>query len=128
MSHYKIAVVLESLRDSFNRKLAAGFGQAGAPRVLTPRGGFAACERRQDALHQRARRVGAQFHRNTFRCAVGLANEVDRQRMGERSVVGVIEIYVRRVDAHPAVRPLGAARNGGFLDDVRAHGFLPGSS
>jgi hypothetical protein len=71
--------------------------------------------------HQLARGGRAQFHRDAIAPAIRFADEVDAERMIERRVEGMVVIDVGGVDPHPAVRPLGAAKKLGLLNDVGAH-------
>ena len=70
---------------------------------------FPAGQRSKDLAHQRARGVGAQLHGHPLARTVGLADEIDAERVIERRVIGVIEIDIGGIDPHPAVRSLGAA-------------------
>src|SRR5262249_11613864 len=85
---------------------------------------FAVGERGENLRDQLARGGCAQFHRHAIAAAGGFANEVDAERMVERRVEGMVVIDIGGVDAHPAVRPLGAAQELSLLDDVRAHAIL----
>src|SRR5436190_19007769 len=89
---------------------------------------FAVGQRGENLRYQLARGGRAQFHRHAIASAIRFADEVDAERMIERRVEGMIVIDVRGVDAHPAVRSLGAAQELGLLDDVRAHAILLAAS
>jgi hypothetical protein len=74
--------------------------------------------RRLDLLDQRQRRLARNLDRDPFKPAVGLADEVDAERVVERGMEGMVVVDPRRIDPHPAVRSLGAARHGSPFDDV----------
>ena len=87
--------------------------------------GVAARQRRLDLLDQRQRGLPRNLDRDALAPAVGLADEVDAQRMVERRMVGMVVIDVGGVDPHPAARSLGAAGHRGLFDDVGAHDRSP---
>ena len=85
---------------------------------------FAACQRSEDAIDQRARRFRTQFDRHAIAAALAFIGEVDGEHVVERGVERMVEIHVRGIDLHPALAAFGAADEGCFFDDVGAHDGL----
>src|ERR1700739_1034191 len=80
---------------------------------------IAARQRRQDALDQGARRLGAQLDGDAVASAFAFIGEVDGEHVIERRVIRMVVIDVRGVDPHPALTTLGAADQRRLFDDVR---------
>src|SRR5438477_516990 len=79
----------------------------------------AARQRRLDPLDQLQRRLPRNLDGDALAPAVGLADEVDAERMVELRLVGMVVIDVGGVDPHPAaVRSLRGAGEPGLLNDV----------
>ena len=69
-----------------------------------------------------------EFDRDPVTATLPFIGEVDGQHMIERRMIGMIEIDIGGVDAHPAFAALGAADESGLFDDIGAHGGLPYSA
>src|ERR1043166_6014098 len=83
---------------------------------------------RLDPLDQLQRRLPRNLDGDALAPAVGLADEVDAERMVELRLVGMVVVDVGGVDPHPAaVRPLRGADEPGLFNDVRAHEMSPGT-
>jgi hypothetical protein len=80
--------------------------------------GLSTRQRSENSVHKGSRRLGAQLDRHAVAAAFTFIGEVDGEHMVERRVVGMIEIDVRGIDAHPALTAFGAADECGLFDDV----------
>src|SRR5205814_3690801 len=118
MAHKSVAAVARS------GQVFASFGSlVGSDRdgVLT----FAIRERGLDLLDQLTGGLRTQFDGDPLTPAGSLVDEIDAERMVQRGVGGMVEVDIGRVDAHPALRSLGAAVAQDRLHyDVGAHGDL----
>src|SRR5262249_51495050 len=86
---------------------------------------FALLKGGEDLAHKCPGRLGRKLHRHTLSCPIRMAYEINRQRMVEGCVVGMIEVNIGGIDAHPSSCALGAAEDLRLVRDVGAHRSPP---
>src|SRR6516164_7888568 len=77
---------------------------------------FTARQGCKNFFHQLARCICAELDRHALAPALGLVDEIDPESVIELSVERMVVINVGCIDAHPAVRALGAPDELGFLN------------